>query len=146
MKSVAITCVLMLFAATAMAGDLAVSKSTLGDMGLAGMQQLSDQDGMAVRGKGVSAAVWGGSEANWAQVAFDAHGKPHFGPISTSNNNYEAAASWLGPVGADAAGGSLSFMEGMDGIPIALLKVIGSAQACFEVSAIAHEPTRYPGA
>ena len=53
MKSFAIVvAVLMLFAATAAAGDLAVSKSTLDGMGLADMQLLSDQDGMAVRGKG----------------------------------------------------------------------------------------------
>ena len=97
MKSFAIACaVLMLFAATASAGDLAVSKSTLGSMGLASMQQLSDNDGLAVRGKGVFAGVWGGSQANWA-------GGQH------SSNNYEAGASWLGPVGATAGGSSLSF-------------------------------------
>jgi hypothetical protein len=85
----------MLFAATASAGDLAVSKSTLGSMGLSSMQVMSDSDGLAVRGKGVFAGVWGGSAANF--------GGQH------SQNSYEAGASWLGPVGASAGGNSLSF-------------------------------------
>jgi hypothetical protein len=96
MKSFAIACsVLMLFAATTSAADLAVSKSTLGSMGLASMAQMSDSDGLAVRGKGVSASVWGGSQAQ-----FDGQ---------FSQNFYEAAAQWQGPVGAHAQGGSLSF-------------------------------------
>ncbi|MEX0678868.1 MAG: hypothetical protein WD063_17460 [Pirellulales bacterium] len=100
MRNFAIACVvLMLFAATASAGDQAVSKSTLSSMGLTSMQQMSDTDGMAVRGKGVSAAVWGGSQANWSTF----NGAQH------SANNYEAGASWLGPVGAGAQGQSLSF-------------------------------------
>ena len=54
MKSFAIaSAVMMLFAATASAGDLAVSESTLDSMGLAGMQQMSDKDGLAVRGMGL---------------------------------------------------------------------------------------------
>jgi hypothetical protein len=68
-------------------------------MGLGGMQLMSDNEGLAVRGKAVSAAVWGGSHVKWINP-------PAFGE---SENNYEAAASWLGPVGANAAGGSLSF-------------------------------------
>ena len=54
MKNVLIaSCALVLvtLAATASAGE-AISLATLGDMGLGGMQQLSDNDGMAVRGKG----------------------------------------------------------------------------------------------
>ena len=42
----------MLSVATASAGDLAVSPSTLDSMGLGNMQQLSDSDGLTVRGKG----------------------------------------------------------------------------------------------
>jgi hypothetical protein len=54
MKSFAMASALLLFlAATASAGDLAVSESTLKGMGLAGMQQLSDEDGLAVRGMGL---------------------------------------------------------------------------------------------
>lgn len=96
MKTFAIACAaLMLLAATASAGDLAVSKSTLASMGLGGMQQISDTEGQAVRGKAVFAAVWGGSIATF--------------PGQFSTNNYAAGASWLGPVGASASGNSFSF-------------------------------------
>ena len=95
MRSFAIACaVLMLFAATASAGELAVSKSTLGSMGLSSMQLMSDNDGLAVRGKGTFAGVWGGSQANF--------GGQH------SANYYEAGAQWLGK-GSAAGGNSLSF-------------------------------------
>ena len=54
MKSFAIVCAVgMWLATTASAGDLAVSESTLDSMGLAGMQQMSDEDGLAVRGMGL---------------------------------------------------------------------------------------------
>lgn len=99
MKKLAITCALMFFAAAASAADLAVTSSTLGSMGLGSMQLMSDTDGNAVRGKGVQAAVWGGSQATW--VTFN--GAQH------SANNYEAGSSWVGPVGAGAQGQSLSF-------------------------------------
>ncbi|MEX0679505.1 MAG: hypothetical protein WD063_20695 [Pirellulales bacterium] len=52
-------------ATTALAGDLAVTKSTLDSMGLAGMQQLSDHDGLAVRGKGPFDGVLGGLFPGW---------------------------------------------------------------------------------
>ena len=95
MKSFAIACsVLMLFAATASAADLAVSKSTLGSMGLSSMEQMSDEDGMAVRGKGTFANVWGGSQASFGN--------------QFSTNNYEAGAQWLGK-NSHANGGSLSY-------------------------------------
>ena len=97
MKTLAFVCAaVMLLAATASAGDLAVSKSTLSHMGLGGMQTMSDRDGSTVRGQGVFANVGGLSMANWP------------GPQS-SLNGYEAGASWLGPVGASAGGSSLSF-------------------------------------
>lgn len=95
MKNIAIACAaLMLFAATASAGEK-VSKSTLSSMGLSGMQEMSDSDGLAVRGKGTFAGVWGGSTANW------------YGGQS-SVNNYEAGAQWLGK-SSGAVGGSFSF-------------------------------------
>lgn len=95
MKNVAFACAaLLLFAATAKAGDLAVTKSTLGSMGLGSMQSMSDTEGQAVRGKGTFAGVWGGSQANW------------FGQSSV--NNYEAGAQWVGKA-SGAVGGSLSF-------------------------------------
>lgn len=95
MKNVAIACaVLMLFAASASAGDLAVSKSALSSMGLGGMQEMSDAEGTAVRGKGVFASVWGGSQASFGG--------------QLSQNFYDAGASWKGPIGAQAVGGSVS--------------------------------------
>ncbi len=102
MKSFAIACAVMLFAATASAAE-PVSKSTLASMGLGGMQQMSDSDGQAVRGKGYTgsfgggtyARVWGGSQANW------------YGGQS-SNNNYESGVSWLGK-SSNAVGNSFSF-------------------------------------
>ena len=65
------------FVASASAGE--ISKSTLKSMGLGGMQQLSDSDGLAVRGKGTSASVWGQGTANF------------FGG-TTSTNGYAASA------------------------------------------------------
>jgi hypothetical protein len=94
MRSFAIACAaLMLFAATASAADLAVSKSTLGSMGLGSMQVMSDSEGTAVRGMGTFAGVWGSSSAKL------------FG--QQSSNNYEAGAQWIGK-GSSAGGNSLS--------------------------------------
>lgn len=73
----------------------AVSGATLSSMGLGGMQQMSDSDGLAIRGKGTFAGVWGGSTAAWSG-----------GQLST--NSYEAGASWNGKP-AFAKGDSLSF-------------------------------------
>lgn len=100
MKSFAIACAVMLFAATASAAE-PVSKSTLASMGLGGMQQMSDSEGTSVRGKGyfgpfggTSAKVWGSSSANY-------YGQ-------TSNNNYQGGAAWLGKP-SNATGNSFSF-------------------------------------
>ncbi len=71
-----------------------VAKSTLGSMGLGGMQHMSDEAGLTVRGKGTFAGVWGSSTANFAG--------------QTSNNNYEAGASWAHKP-SFAKGNSLSF-------------------------------------
>ena len=61
MKSFAIAFAsVMLSAATASAGDLAVSASTLDSMGLGSMQQMSDSDGLTVRGKGPLEDIFGG--------------------------------------------------------------------------------------
>lgn len=95
MKTFAIGCAaLMMLAATASAADLAVSKSTLSSMGLGAMQTMSDDEGVAVRGKFTFATVWGSSSANW------------FG--QSSNNNYAAGAGHLGNTGSSAGGNSLS--------------------------------------
>ena len=73
----AATIVLTSFVAVASAAD--VSKSTLNGMGFGNMQQMSDSDGLAIRGKGTSASVWGESTANYRG--------------QTSTNGYSAAAS-----------------------------------------------------
>ena len=94
-KIFALVCAtILLSAASATAGEPVVPGSTLAAMGLADMQPLSDADGLAVRGKGTFANVWGGSTANW------------FGQSST--NHYSAGSSWLGK-SSGALGGSSSF-------------------------------------
>jgi hypothetical protein len=96
MKTIAFVCAaVMLLAATASAGDLAVSKSTLGKMGLGGMQTMSDQDGSTVRGKATFSGVWGGSVANWPGQ-------------QSAGNNYIAGSGWLGAP-SSSGGGSFSF-------------------------------------
>jgi len=72
----------------------AIPSSTLSRMGLATIKPMSAEQGLAVRGKGTYAGVWGSSTANWGGQA--------------SSNNYSASASWFGkPSGA--TGGSFSF-------------------------------------
>jgi hypothetical protein len=78
----------------ASANDLAVSKSTLDSMGLRAMQEMSPADGLAVRGQGTGAGVWGGSVATWGG--------------QTSSNFYSAGSSWLGQP-SSAGGSSFSF-------------------------------------
>ena len=52
MKYVAMVAVLMsVCACSAFAGDGQISKSALAEMGLSGLQVMSDADGMAIRGK-----------------------------------------------------------------------------------------------
>ena len=88
----AATVVLAALAVSASAGE--VSKSTLHSMGFGSMQQLSDVDGLAVRGKGTSASVWGQGTANF------------FGG-NTSTNGYLAAADHHHG-SSTAAGGNIS--------------------------------------
>lgn len=110
MKTFAIACAaMMLLAATASASDLAVSKSTLNEMGFGGMQMMSDTDGMAVRGKATFAEVRGRSSASW------------FSPSGTqmSQNEFRAGANHLGLIPSHADGTSLSFAGQVDVLFIA---------------------------
>jgi len=101
MKSFAIACAVMLFAATASAAE-PVSKSTLASMGLGGMQQMSDSEGTAVRGKGYMGGFGGGTYAKvWGSSSASYYGQ-------ASNNNYQSGASWLGKP-SNATGNSFSF-------------------------------------
>jgi hypothetical protein len=61
MKTFAIALFVVLSATTALAGELAVSPATLDSMGLSTMQPLSDDDGLAVRGKGPLEDLFGGT-------------------------------------------------------------------------------------
>lgn len=101
MKSFAIACAVMLFAATASAAE-PVTKSTLAAMGLGSMQQMSDSEGTAVRGKGYNGGFGGGTYAKvWGSSSASYYGQE-------SNNNYQAGASWLGKP-SNAQGNSFSF-------------------------------------
>jgi len=93
MKTLAFACATMLFATAASASE-PVAKPTLSSMGLGSMQQMSDTDGLAVRGKGTYASVWGGSQANirGGQYAY---------------NRYNAGAAGYG--NSNAVGDSFSF-------------------------------------
>lgn len=72
MKTFAIACAAILFfAATASAADVAVSKSTLDTMGLSGMQQMSDQEGMEVRGQGLFENWFGGALSQLVETSID---------------------------------------------------------------------------
>ncbi len=86
-----------LFSAALADTPRAVSQSTLGQMGLGGMQRMSDTDGLAVRGKGSNALVWGSSTAIW-----------YAGGLQTSTNSYVAGSSSHGH-SAGAAGQSASY-------------------------------------
>jgi hypothetical protein len=83
MKSLAIACAVLVagLVGTAKAAD--VSKATLGEMGFANATVMSDVDGLAVRGKGTSASVFGASIANYNTWKGD----------NSATNGYEASAS-----------------------------------------------------
>ncbi len=116
MKTFRIVCAAaVLFAgmiASASAGERAasVSKSTLGSMGLGGMHQMSDNDGLAVRGKGTSASVWGSGIATIHGTAtqtsgYSASASHPFGSSSAIGGN-----SNLVNVTHGSVGGSVSFL------------------------------------
>ena len=75
------------------ASEPAVPRETLRAMGIE-MQPLSDEAGLAVRGKGTFAGVSGTRHAQWGG--------------QSSTNSYLAGASWLGK-DSSATGSSLSF-------------------------------------
>jgi hypothetical protein len=97
MKNFGIVCgalvVIVSMLASASAADH-VSKSTLSSMGLGSMQSISDNDGLAIRGMGTSAGVWGQGTANYGG--------------QTSTNGYEAYSSHR-KGSAAAEGKNLSF-------------------------------------
>ena len=84
-------------AVAASAGERGISKSTLGSMGLGAMQSISDNDGLAVRGKGTSVAIWGTASSN---AGFGNHGA----------TAYTASAShFIGPASISGGASTISF-------------------------------------
>lgn len=87
-------------AASLSAGEVvgAVPATTLSSMGFGGVQLMSDADGLAVRGKGTYANVWGNSSATY------------YGRNGTSSayNEYGAGANHKYG-GSSAGGGSDTF-------------------------------------
>jgi hypothetical protein len=82
MKSLAIACAVLVAGLVGSASASEVSKSTLTSMGFANATIMSDVDGLAVRGKGSSASVWGVGTANFNND----------NGSNTSTNGYLAAA------------------------------------------------------
>ena len=98
MKSLAIATALLVAGLVGSASAADVSKSTLQNMGFGNVTVMSDVDGLAIRGKGTSASVWGEGTANYTN---------HNGS-NTSTNGYSAGASHH--YGSSTANGSnLSF-------------------------------------
>ncbi|MGD9724694.1 MAG: hypothetical protein AB7O59_20650 [Pirellulales bacterium] len=103
MKNAMIICaalgLIALFAAPVSAGDVAsVPATTLSSMGFGGVQIMSDDAGLAVRGKGTSASVWGGSSVLYTN---------RNGGAEASNSYAADASHYRGS--SSAVGGSLSF-------------------------------------
>lgn len=100
----------LLSAAAAYAGDSAVSTSTLDSMGLGRMRQLTDRDGLAVRGKGPFDDLFGAIIPGW----------PTFMPPTTPDDPptphppQSPFGSW--PFGGTSMGGG--FPSGVDGSPV----------------------------
>jgi hypothetical protein len=99
MKCLSICALAVLFSAAfasmaAAEAPAAVGSQTLSAMGLGGMEKMSDEAGLKVRGKGTFAGVWGGSSASYKG--------------QSATNNYEAGSNW-NHKSSFANGGSLSF-------------------------------------
>lgn len=103
-------------AASASAGE--ISKSTLSSMGLSSMQTLSSNDGLAIRGKGTHASVWGQSTANFfggqtSTNGYDAGASHRHGSSTAVGSNYSVAgvATNHGFIITGAAGGSSAYAK-----------------------------------
>jgi hypothetical protein len=94
MKILALACGVVFWVAASANAAQPVPADSLRDMGLASIEPLADDAGLAVRGRGTFAGVWGGSTASWGG--------------QSSSNNYAASSSWFGKP-ATSLGGSFSF-------------------------------------
>jgi hypothetical protein len=92
--------------ATVSAGEVAgaVPSTTLNSMGFGGVEIMSDQAGLAVRGKGTYAYVWGGSSAMYRGRNGGAYADNYYD--AGSRNRYGSSK---------AVGGSISFAGNKSG-------------------------------
>jgi hypothetical protein len=114
-----ITCcvaILMGFASVAPAAErMGVPNDTLASMGLGGMQQISDQDGMNVRGKGIALAAGFGIARFLGNISANAHasasGPKHNAAALGLNGSFAGGALLPGGgfLGGVAFGGSAAF-------------------------------------
>jgi len=73
--AVALVLGLLLSAGTAKAEQAgAISDDVLAQMGLGGMEQVSDEAGMDIRGKGWGGWGWGGGRGGWGGWGWGGHG------------------------------------------------------------------------
>ena len=81
-----------------------VSNATLASVGLGGMQTMSDQEGMAVRGKGRSLAFGGG----WATLLLPSSFNVYFSSHKTLAGGANFSSASLGPILAISGGFSIA--------------------------------------
>ena len=117
MKSLAIACAVLVAGLVGSAKAADVSKSTLAAMGFGKATIMSDADGLAVRGKGTSASVWGGSIANFnvptgtnsATNGYSASSTHHVGSAYANGNSNSYAGN------VSSLFGHLSFTKNISG-------------------------------
>lgn len=93
--AVAVSLVVFL-SASVFAGDVQVSQQTLAKMGLAGMDRVSDGQGMEIRGTGSSALVFGIVSASGGPTKTYFKVNPHFaagGKVSFGSGSFAAGGS-----------------------------------------------------
>lgn len=135
MKTSLLTCAaaVALMALPAWAGDGKVPKSVLSSLGLSGMQEMSDTDGMQVRGMSADAFAFGASSL-FAQLS-DPSNPGNFITLTDvnggrgSDENAGLSADALanqGPQGSSVAG-SLDIQSGNPAVQVFLGTVLGNA-------------------
>jgi hypothetical protein len=116
MRSLVIACAVMLLAGTACAS---VPDATLASFGLGGMQQMSDAQGLNVRGMGFASV--GGVSVATAPGAFAAN--DYSAVSNTGSGNYVAAGA---TISVAAAGGGVFTPIGNAGIVVGSVAFGGS--------------------
>jgi hypothetical protein len=121
MRIVCVASVLMLGVAfVASAGERSVSKSKLGKMGFASMRVMSNNDGLAVRGKGTTATVWGSSTSqvggNTGTTGYYANSSHYYGSSLAAGASISVSgqysSGWFGGLTVGGtAGGSIAYAK-----------------------------------